>query len=156
MHYLQSIVTVNMLMSFYHWDWRILTRVPASLLAFHITYHSTQAREPNQVSEPGKFSFGPGPDEVTAFRGIPRLKFRQNSWNACYLKFCCDIFTSFISGSRNTIVASYLTVPPLDMMTSPVKAIWPDGHTCIIGPWSKIGTNNAVENGCSNFCPVPD
>ena len=21
-------------------------------------------------------------------------------------------------------------------MTSPVKVIWPDGHTCIIGPWS--------------------
>ena len=26
-------------------------------------------------------------------------------------------------------------VPPLDPMTSPVKVIWPDGHTCIIGPW---------------------
>ena len=43
-----------MLLSFYHWDWRVLTRVPASLLAFHISHHSTQAREPNQVSEPGK------------------------------------------------------------------------------------------------------
>ena len=21
-------------------------------------------------------------------------------------------------------------------MTLPVKVIWPDGHTCIIGPWS--------------------
>ena len=28
-------------------------------------------------------------------------------------------------------------VPPLDPMTSPVKVIWPDGHTCIIGPWPE-------------------
>ena len=27
-------------------------------------------------------------------------------------------------------------VLPLDPMTSPVKVIWPDGHTCIIGPWA--------------------
>ena len=50
------VISFNMLMSFYHWDWRVLTRVPASLLAFHITHHSTQAREPNQVSEPGKWT----------------------------------------------------------------------------------------------------
>ena len=26
-------------------------------------------------------------------------------------------------------------VPPLDTMTSLVKVLWPDGHTCIIGSW---------------------
>ena len=29
-------------------------------------------------------------------------------------------------------------VPPLDPMTSPVKVIWPDGHTCFIGPWITL------------------
>ena len=33
-------------------------------------------------------------------------------------------------------------MPPLDPMTSPVKVIWPDGHTCIIGPWEAAAENN--------------
>ena len=54
-----------------------------------------------------------------------------------YLKFRGDIFTicSFIARSRNTIVASHRTVPPLDPMTSPVNVVRPDGHTFIIGSW---------------------
>ena len=47
------------------------------------------------------------------------------------------LHNSFIAGSRNTIVALYRTVPRLDPMTSSVKVIWPDGHTCIIGPWNE-------------------
>ena len=57
-----------------------------------------------------------------------------------YHQFCGDSFTIvFIAGPRNTIVASYRMVPPMDPMTSPVKVIWPDGHTCIIGPWPQAG-----------------
>ena len=35
------------------------------------------------------------------------------------------------------MAASYPMMPPLDPMTSPIKVIWPDGHTCIIGPCSN-------------------
>ena len=38
-HYLQSIATVNMLMSFYHWDWRVLKVVCRLALAIWSYWH---------------------------------------------------------------------------------------------------------------------
>ena len=51
-----------------------------------------------------------------------------------YLKFRGDMFTIVLSQDRGILLASYRTVPLLDPMTSPVKVIWPDGHTCNIEP----------------------
>ena len=39
------------------------------------------------------------------------------------------------SQDREKPLLRHIAMPPLDPMTSPVKVIWPDGHTCIIGPW---------------------
>ena len=46
-------------------------------------------------------------------------------------------------------------VPTLDPMTSPVKVIWPDGHTCIIGPWIEAPTDLVVELRQSDNGEVP-
>ena len=43
-------------------------------------------------------------------------------------------------------------VPPLDPMTSSVKVIWPDGHTCIIGPWVGAGAGIALGLACCPSC----
>ena len=80
--------------------------------------------------------FEPDPMTSQCSRGVPRLKF-EHKIHEMWIFFSFVAIASqkfYRQGSRNTIVASYHMVPPLEPMTSPVKVIWPDGHTCIIGP----------------------
>ena len=49
-----------------------------------------------------------------------------------------NIGEGYPSPKRYAPTPMYHMVPPLEPMTSPVNVIWPDGHTCIIGPWAVV------------------
>ena len=84
--------------------------------------------------------FEPDPMTSQCTRGVPRLKFGHKiheMW--VFFSFVAIASQKFYRrvAKHHCCFISHM-VPPLEPMTSPVKVIWPDGHTCIKGPWAVV------------------